>query len=165
MLNEIDKAYLGGAMDADGWFCIRRVPAKPEAHRYNTTYFVFIGFCQIQEEIPRLLHKEFGGTLQLRNRQEQRRRKSNGWKPNYYWVATSQQAHNAIKVLLPFLRIKRRQAELCLELQDSINEHKSKRLKGQPKASPLANDVVTHRTKIYEELLSLHDNRTRQQSL
>jgi len=161
MLSILDKSYLAGAMDADGWFCIKRVSPKPEAHRHNVTYFVFIGFCQVQPEVPNLLHTEFGGSLQCRHQTEKRKgHKSNGWKANYYWTTTSQKACNAIRELMPFLKVKRGQAELCLALQDSINMYRfTWAKKGVKSAQALPQEVIDTRTNIYEKLASLHDNR------
>ena len=161
MLTDMDKSYLAGAMDADGWFCIKRVPPKPEAHRHNVTYFVFIGFCQVQPEVPSLLHIEFGGSLQHRHQKEKRKgRKSSGWKANYYWTTTSQKACNAIRELMPFLKVKKEQAKLCLALQENIDKYRfTWTKKGIKSAQALPKEIIDTRTNIYEELASLHDNR------
>ena len=108
-------AYLAGAMDSDGYLTIRRssyhMRVRKDAHNY--TYSERIGLKQVTPDIPRLLQSTFGGHVS-RNRGG-----SPNSRPLWAFQATDVIAASACRRLLPFLRVKRRQAELNLELRES----------------------------------------------
>jgi len=166
MLNDIEKAYLAGAMDSDGWFMIRKIKPESGGGRANFSFYLGVGFCQVDSIIPDILAKEFGGAVRLRQARQKKGEKTNGWRPNYYWTVSSKEAYHIAKDLFPFLKVKQRQAEICMLLQENINKLKySWMSKGRKGANPLPIEVVDYRTKLFEELRSLHDNRISQQSM
>jgi hypothetical protein len=108
-------AYLAGAMDSDGYFTIKKssyyIRVRKDAHNY--IYSEKIGLKQVTLDIPHLLKETFGGYLS----------KSKGQTPNsrplYSFQCTNLQAAKACELLLPFLKVKRQQAQLLLELRES----------------------------------------------
>lgn len=109
-------AYLAGAMDSDGSIGIRRSTyAARHGNGRQATYSERIGLKQVTPHIPELLKESFGGSLMM-----QRPSTANG-RPLYYWEATNVVASDALALMVPFLRIKREQAENCLALRASKN--------------------------------------------
>ena len=108
-------AYLAGAMDSDGFFTIKKssyhMRVRGDAGQH--TYSERVGLKQVTPDIPRLLQATFGGGL-ARNKPGS----SNG-KPLWAWHATDKIAAAACEALLPYLRVKRAQAEVVLELRKS----------------------------------------------
>jgi len=145
-MNTETLAYLAGAMDADGFFSIRH-----HTIRGSTTYSESIGLGQVSDIVPNMLCNAFGGTVRQRQRDPK-------WKPFFYWVASNKNAAAATKILLPHLRLKRRQAELICELRVSKELPSTERravrvgVRGT-KTNPA---VVAKREAIYAEIKALN---------
>lgn len=114
-------AYLAGAMDSDGSIGVRRstYAKRVTGDARAPVYSERIVLKQVTPEIPTLLKETFGGSLMLQSGSAVRGR------PLYYWEATNQVASSALAVLLPYLRIKRQQAENCLALRASKDRPRS----------------------------------------
>jgi hypothetical protein len=63
------------------------------------------------------------------------------------WEAVDQGAHEPVARLLPYLRVKRRQAELALTLINLIEREKAE------SARPLSTEQEKARALLYEEVL------------
>ena len=93
--NEI--AYLAGYTDGEGCICVAD----------GSTIMVSVETCY-----PKIVHRYyqlFGGHFSRYDREEKNSR------PSFRWRAYAETAYLAIRTLLPFLREKKRQAELCLK--------------------------------------------------
>lgn len=110
-------SYLAGAIDSDGCISIR----KSNYHRrirgdgVNDMYSERVTLKQVTIDIPQLLKESFGGTFR------HAKASTENSKPLYVYESSDKQAANACRLLLPYLRVKRRQAELVLELRESKN--------------------------------------------
>ena len=109
-------AYLAGAIDSDGSIGIKRstyhIRVRKDAG--NPVFSERVMLKQVTPQIPELLHQCFGGYYRL----ETASCKQNG-KPLYSWQCTDKQAAFVCETLLPHLRVKKRQAEILLELRES----------------------------------------------
>jgi hypothetical protein len=108
-------AYLAGAMDSDGSIGIRRstYSMRVSGDSRQPAYSERICLKQVTPQIPELLKETFGGSLMMQKPSAAKGR------PLYYWEATNAVAAKAIVLMLPYLRIKRAQAENCLALRAS----------------------------------------------
>jgi hypothetical protein len=112
-----DLAYLAGILDADGSFSIHcQFPRGARKARGNPTLLPMIQIKQVQLEAIALLAEIFGGSIR------QVRASSKNGKSLFYWRVESQNAVVVTKALLPFMRLKKRQAELLVELQAEIDK-------------------------------------------
>ncbi len=112
-MNDTLFAYLAGAMDSDGWFGIKRSTyhQRVRGDAGNPVYSERLGLKQVTPEIPHLLHETFGGRL------SQDKGLSDNSRPLHSYQCTDKRAAEACRALLPYLRVKRRQAEVLLELR------------------------------------------------
>ncbi|MBV8522460.1 MAG: hypothetical protein JOY71_10115, partial [Acetobacteraceae bacterium] len=112
-MNKTILAYLAGAMDSDGSFGIKRSTyhMRVRGDAWQPVYQERADLKQAAPDIPNLLRQTFGGSL---SHNAPGTAKS---KPLYGWHASDRVAANTAKALLPYLRIKRRQAELLIELR------------------------------------------------
>jgi hypothetical protein len=113
-------AYLAGAMDSDGYFTIKR---STYGVRYlkdskSPTYSEKCGIKQVTPDIIDLIHYYFGGSRRID-------------KPNckagkllYVSELTHSGAVRFIEAILPYLRIKKRQALIVLKLTESKKQGK-----------------------------------------
>src|SRR3990167_619389 len=105
-MNECDWAYLAGVIDSDG--CIQASKCgRSTSHYYQLSLHV------IQKKMPiiEFLHKNFGGGISLVWRTHSKTR--------YYFrfVLTGVKCSELLKRVLPYLKNKREQALLGIELQ------------------------------------------------
>jgi len=116
MLTDIDLAYIAGFFDGEG--CISLCKVKDDSYRRNYNYMLAIHVSNTKLEILEMLHREFGGHFQrIKNKTT-----PNG-KEIYVWALTRRIATRFIKAIYPYLRMKRRQAELALEYRKLINPY------------------------------------------
>jgi hypothetical protein len=101
-------AYLAGFVDADGSINISSGSAK-------ATCVFKLNVYNRDRKIINLFAKTFGGKGKIRKRRNPNNR---NWRPCYEWTLSANQAYEAIQGLKPFLRIKRKQADLGCELQE-----------------------------------------------
>lgn len=107
-------AYLAGAFDSDGTIGIKRSTyAQRRGEAGAPVYSERIGLKQVTPQIPQLLRETFGGSLHVQAASTTRGR------PLHYWEATNRVAAEALRAMLPYLRIKPAQAEACLALRAS----------------------------------------------
>lgn len=114
MTNEL-LAYLAGAIDSDGSIGIRRSTyhQRVRGDARAPVYSERVGLKQVTPQIPELLKECFGGHLGTTRSQT-----ANG-RDLLSWQVTDKAAAECLRALLPFLRVKRAQAENCLALRAS----------------------------------------------
>lgn len=106
-------AYLAGAMDSDGCISVKRstYAMRVRGDAGAPVFSERVMFKQVTPEIPTLLKEMFGGSFRVDNPSTPRGRKL------YSWQATDLRAVECLRALLPYLRVKRAQAENCLALR------------------------------------------------
>jgi hypothetical protein len=101
-----ELSYLAGFFDGEGHIAIGTNRSTGGKRRW---YLRFA--CHQVNPLPlKLMKARWGGSIQRTERHGNQR-------TIYEWVATSRMAEQAIRDLLPYLRIKRAEAELALEFQ------------------------------------------------
>lgn len=114
-------AYLAGVLDSDGTIGIKRNTYAMRVTRDCTqpTYSERIHIRQVSREAVDVFSDTFGGNVGIEDSS------CKFGKPLFRWGCTDRKAALCLKVLLPFLRIKRRQADNCLALR-AIKEQSKK---------------------------------------
>jgi len=102
-------AYLAGIIDADG--CIRISRYKPYRDRATPGYHARAHVRMVEREAIDLLSETFGGHVWRQKPSLPRAR------PLYVWDISDAAAQRALEALLPYLRVKHRQAENALALR------------------------------------------------
>lgn len=114
-MDETTLAYLAGAIDSDGSIGIKRstyhIRVRKDA--VNATYSERILLKQVTPHIPELLKECFGGTFRME------KASTTDGKPLFSYGCTDKNAARACELMLPYLRIKKPQAQLLLELRES----------------------------------------------
>lgn len=112
-MNKLTLAYLAGILDADGTIGIKKSTYAMRVIMDSTqpTYSERIHIRQVERAALDLFVETFGGAISIEDANCKRGRSL------FRWGLTDQKAANALKQLLPFLRIKKAQAENCLSLR------------------------------------------------
>jgi hypothetical protein len=147
-----ERTYLAGCIDCDGFITIKRDTYKlRKVHDASVPIFYErIGFKQVKPEIVDMLYNTFGGYRSI-----QKPTAKNG-KPLYSWDCRNLQANLCIRTIMPYLRIKKEQAELCMELRKSLE--KTKRIRN-PHTNIPASELEL-RERLFNKIKSLNDVRT-----
>ncbi len=113
MDNILNLAYLAGFFDGEGCVYILKANAK-----HGVAFSLEISFTNADKEPLELARSLFGGKV---SRSSDSRPKS---KPSYRLRIRSNQALSALTQLLPYLRVKRKRAELGVEFQKQLSNRK-----------------------------------------
>jgi hypothetical protein len=103
-----DLAYAAGVVDSDGWIGVRR-QRHADNRAWQAIYSPRIVVKQVTPQAPVLLKELFGGHVHTGAGTPTRR-------PLIAWETHSASAAAACAALLPYLRIKRAQAENAIEV-------------------------------------------------
>ena len=164
-IDERVLAYIAGIMDADGYFTIKRDTYRTRVikDRENPTYYERVGIKQTSKEAIELIYKYFGGYYHI-----EKSSAKNG-KPLYAVELRNLKAHNFIKAIYPYLRIKKKQAEILLKLRESIRRGKTKRKKTMQRTRwgnyavftryAVDDDEIEYRERLISEIKKLNDSR------
>lgn len=121
-LSNTDLAYIAGFLDGEGCF----------------TFTSSITVKAAITHLPTLewLQSVFGGSLREHNSPTHK-------KQAWVWVVHAQAAAEVLEQVLPYLREKRRKAELLLEFQSTIGR----------RGVPVPDDIKSRRLEIREEVM------------
>jgi len=133
-----DLAWAAGFIDGEGSFFIGRT------RQGRWSYFrVQLKVTQCHEESLRKLQHMFGGYVYPEKKVYSVLTKRPGWK----WIAADKYAERAARLTLPFLVVKRAQAELLLEMKQR------KRRQGKRNLTP---QELAERTELHERMKKLN---------
>jgi len=99
-------AYTAGIVDGEGNICIAK------QNKYNNSK-IELRVTNTNEWLPQWLKMQFGGRVYL---MKDSSRKPNA-KDGFRWRVTARQAGKVLELLLPYLQIKKPQAEIALSFQ------------------------------------------------
>jgi hypothetical protein len=134
-----DKAWMAGFFDGEGCITIRSTKKQPTPSSLLTV-------CNTKKESLKVFQFYFGGKILYRDLLN--RRKQNK-KPEYRWNCPKREDVEFIKTILPFLVIKRTQANLFLEFQKT-------RIRGSGNGNRLSKEELQIRKKIYGRMKILN---------
>ena len=146
-LTEGDAGYVAGIVDGEG--CLTSFITRQKSDRWWTCRYFIQVIAKEQEPIQWL--KEVTGVGYV----FQRKRQHKGWQDLWGWRADNHVACAVIRQIMPYLKIKRRQAEIFLEIEDRVMKSRRYRLgKGNDLLMP--HEEWIERQKLIDEIHSLN---------
>lgn len=117
--NELAFAYLAGVLDSDGSIsinCRRGV----QRDGYSAVYSEAVAISQTKTEALYLAQSLFGGTVRLVKRGigSNKPNSMQPRRPMYTWYVADRIAVATLRAVLPYLRVKRKQADIVLKLRE-----------------------------------------------
>lgn len=148
-------AYAAGVIDSDGSIGVRRstYAMRVRGDAGAPTFSARVCVKQVTPQAVALLKETFGGSLMM-----QRPSVSRG-KPLHYWEIHSRSAVACLHLILPYLRIKREQAENCIALYALVTRSKSERVaRGRKHAGSAPRDpaLTAEMEVLYEKAKALN---------
>ncbi len=110
-MKKTDLAYTAGIIDGEGCIHIRRQWDKRYKGCYK--YTLTVSVASTDEWLPRWLQFAWGGCVVLNDRSIANPK----WKPAYQWQLASGKALVFLTAILPYLRLKKPQAEIGIGFQ------------------------------------------------
>lgn len=148
--------YVAGLFDGEGWCRIQTPGMNPDGiqisgshKRHFPSYQVIAGIAMTYKPIMTLLLERFDGILYG---DDHYRRKDPKNRTIYRWHVTSRKAYTFLSAIRPYSIIKLDQIELCLELQDHIDHHKSTMRWSTP---DFRAEIAAHRKALADRITSL----------
>ena len=117
-VSETELAYAAGIIDGEGCVEIRFNNSKFERHAKGTTSRISVSQAEPRYELLEWLQRKFGGSIFEHNRTDREPTHNKSRK----WVTQANQAADFCKLILPYLLLKKRQAELIIEHQATKNQ-------------------------------------------
>ena len=118
-MNKVDIAYFAGIFDGEGCIYIRKINAKyvtkSGIRRIYTSYSVEVSLANTNEWICRQLLFAFGGGVYKRKLQ------MGANQTIWAWQIAAKKATDFLRVLYPYLKLKRAQAEIAINFQNNMH--------------------------------------------
>jgi len=117
MKNKISKkdlSYIAGIIDGEGCIKIYKVNAE-KINRPNNRYCLNIQVSMTTKVIVKFLYDLFGGYLYL---DKINTYKHPNWKDRQRWIIQNQKCKEFLYLILPYLKLKNKQAKLALKFLD-----------------------------------------------
>lgn len=132
-----ELAYAAGLVDGEG--CVGAYSLKHNQHQ-----IVQVTIANTNEAMIAWLNARWPGSVQYNAKHR------TGWKPVWRWTLSSRKAEMFLRNILPFLIVKRPQAELCLTLRGLTKQNWS----GKPQCGgqTVSSDVLEQRRQIVGQL-------------
>lgn len=133
-----DIAYVAGLFDGEG--CVNVTEVKPKKGRHSPSFQTLAQISNNDREVLNWVQSLFGGTITSNNVRRQR--------VTFTWRVYHKRAKEFLEIIFPYLRIKEQQAQLLIELENSIGRRGWK-----PR---LSEEVIVYRRSIKEDLTKLN---------
>ncbi len=144
----ISNEYAAGLFDGEGFI---RVATWNKPNSVHIRYQVIVGIANTHKPVLDLIRSKYKGNLYC-NRHDLKDPKN---RPVHNWTAASKIAHNFLIETLPFLHIKREQAELALLLQANIDEYRHKLGTPYGGLHPQRDNILSYRRELADKILLL----------
>lgn len=110
----IRLAYAAGLIDGEGYIGIEKI-VRLERKGQPTRYYLRVTVTQKDGKVMDWLYGNFGGKIHKGNNHNQ---VTDNW--IYWWRIENSPASDFLKQILPFLKIKRNQAEIAIRFQSRM---------------------------------------------
>lgn len=112
--------YIAGFFDGEGNINIYKIDTENNRkvqQLRNPKYELSVAIYNTDKDIMEWLHFVFGGYFQTRNR-DNNQNQDKEWKESYCVRMTSNQALEFIRLVYPYLRVKKKQADVAIAFQE-----------------------------------------------
>lgn len=146
---ETTAAYMAGILDGEGSLSIGNYSGNRK--NGDKHFQVNIAICSTDEVLITWLVETFGG---YKGQYTPKQMSKNGRKQVFRWQCSSDRLTHICEICLPYLVIKKRQAEILLEMRKTY--HDAHNVKGIFQVQRLPKEILDLRQSLFLELRALH---------
>lgn len=144
---DLDIRYAAGLFDGEGWITLNR-RVKPNSDHIQ--YQLFVGVGMVYKPIIEALQSSFGGNIFIKKTSPAQSERT---RTGFLWTASSNPAEEFLTKVVPFLIVKREEAELAIEFQQHMRHHRQAHtLRYRPE---LREEFMAYREGVYHQLRAL----------
>lgn len=141
-ISKLTSAYIAGIIDGEGYIGLLRVKKGNKSKWQSLREFKFVPCIKVvmtNKEIIEWLRNSFGGTIEIRTKNT-----AKNAKVSYGWTLRKAHTIKFLKLIYPYLMIKRKQAEVLFRFP---------RIKA---GTIITDEVYQKRIELYEEIKILN---------
>lgn len=146
-------AYAAGLIDAEGCVHVSYVQPSKANRRITPSYSLHVKVSNTDLPILEWLKATFGGVI-VKHHARNDIRVGNAWSAAWHWQISGISAQSCLKLILPYLKIKKQQAIIAIEFQDFNQGHSARDFANR------VQEVVNRRESYRQQINSL--TRTKQ---
>ena len=143
---------MAGFVDGEGYVSITRQIRK---NRPSPAYRAYVAVSNTDREVLTIFLRCYGGLL-YQNHEKRRDVMGNMWSDAYTWYCPISSTKRLLLDLLPYLRIKQKQAMIVLEFIDNKKAFARGRRKGRGGSSPLLQEEILYRERLRRQVMLLN---------
>ena len=141
---EVDLAYIAGLVDGEGYVGIK----KEKTDYISPYYHANLQVAMTNEDAVKFMAQTLGAKVYVR-------RRWNG-KTLYICQLSCGKAVRALKLLLPYLRVKKCNTEIILKLRESMEKLVNRGQKGLRGSLPLPQEILDEREECFRLIKTLN---------
>ena len=143
MPSEVEKAYAAGFFDGEGHICISYTSGNPKSLKSKyPRYSMKVQVGQASRGPVEWLQRIFGGTA-VKKKMYKSSYNDRYIYPRWDWTLSTNQAADFLRQIIPYLTLKKEEAEIALSFQNSMM------ITGRAK---LPQNIIDFRKKCFEEI-------------
>lgn len=149
MVNDTDLAYIAGYFDGEG--CVSVWKRRPAYTCISPRHILNIQISSTDKSGLDWINSRFKGKM-LYAHNRTKSNSADSWK----WLVSAKRAADILRLILPYLKLKRREAELAIQLQDDMQRHLHEpRNHGRRGIAPLSVERQAFRDGLMDQIKSL----------
>lgn len=143
---------MAGFLDGEGLVTIVRQIRKD---RPSPAYRAYVSICNTDREVLSIFPKVYGGRV-YQMHEKRRDLMGKKWADAFTWYCPMSSTKQLLLDLLPYLRLKNRQANLVLEFIDNKKAFARGKRKGRGGSSPLTEEEIMFRERLRRQVRLLN---------
>ncbi|HMD79185.1 MAG TPA: hypothetical protein VKF39_04290, partial [Nitrososphaerales archaeon] len=149
---ETERAWMAGFLDGEGLVTIVR---QIRRSRPSPAYRCYVCVCNTDREVLTIYLSYYGGAI-YQIHEKRRDKLGKKWADAFNWYCPISSTKRLLLDLLPFLRLKKRQACLVIEFVDNKRAFARGKRKGRGGSSPLTKDEIAFRERLRRQVRLLN---------
>lgn len=125
MIDTITLAYTAGFIDAEGCIHVSLLLPSKANRRVTPRYHLHLKVSNTDLPVLEWLKSNFGGAI-VKHHSRNESRVGNEWSAAWHWQISGKSAQDCLKLILPYLKIKKQQAIAAIEFQDFNQSHSAR---------------------------------------
>ena len=144
---------MAGFVDGEGYLTIMKQVRK---YRPSPAFRAYVAISNTNQDVLKLFLNEYGGKVYF-HYEKRLDKQGLKWSDAFTWYCPVSSSKKFLEDVIPYLRLKRRQAELILDFIDNKNSFARGKRKGRGGSSPLTSEEISYREGLRRAVSQLNE--------